>query len=109
MGSDIVLSKKILAANEILKYIRRGQLLSVAHLHGFEADVVEMVVGDEAPITRRPLYQIDGLKGRIILGGFARGESWQTAVGSTQLMPGDLVLAVCKSDDLREAQRLILG
>jgi trk system potassium uptake protein TrkA len=109
MGSDIVLSKKILAANEILKYIRRGQLLSVAHLHGFEADVVEMVVGDEAPITRKPLYQIDGLKGRIILGGYARGETWQTAVGSTQLMPGDLVLAVCKSDDLREAQRLILG
>lgn len=109
MGSDIVLSKKILAANEILKYIRRGQLLSVAHLHGFEAEVVEMVVGDNAPITRKPLYQIEGLKGRIILGGYARGEAWQTAIGSTHLLPGDLVLAVCKSDHLRDLQRLILG
>ena len=109
MGSDIVLSKKVLAANEILKYIRRGQLLSVAHLHGFEAEVVELVVGDEAPITRKPLFQIEGLKGRIILGGYARGETWQTAVGSTQLQPGDLVIAVCTSDHLRDLQRLILG
>ncbi len=109
MGSDIVLSKKILAANEILKYIRRGQLISVAHLHGFEAEVVELVVGDDAPITRKPLYQIEGLKGRIILGGYARGETWQTAVGSTHLLPGDLVLAVCTSDHLPDLQRLILG
>ncbi|MBW1786572.1 MAG: NAD-binding protein, partial [Deltaproteobacteria bacterium] len=37
MGADIVLSKQILAGNEILKFIRRGELLSVARLHGFDA------------------------------------------------------------------------
>jgi trk system potassium uptake protein TrkA len=109
IGSDIVLSKKILAANEVLKYLRRGKLLSVAHLHGFEAEVVEMVVGDDAPITRKALYQAEGLKGRMIIGGYARGESWQTAVGSTHLLPGDLVLAICLSDHLGDLQRLILG
>lgn len=109
MGSDIVLSKKVLAANEILKYIRRGQLLSVAHLHGLEAEVVELVVGEGAAITRRPLYQIEGLKGRIIIGGYSRGESWQTAVGSTHLKPGDKVIAICTSERLRDLQELILG
>jgi trk system potassium uptake protein TrkA len=109
MGSDIVLSKKVLAANEILKYIRRGQLLSVAHLHGLEAEVVELVVGEGAAITRKPLYQIEGLKGRIIIGGYSRGESWQTAVGSTHLKPGDKVIAICTSERLRDLQELILG
>ncbi|MBD3873522.1 MAG: NAD-binding protein [Acidobacteria bacterium] len=109
MGSDIVLSKKVLAANEILKYIRRGQLLSVAHLHGLEAEVVELVVGKGAAITRKPLYQIEGLKGRIIIGGYSRGESWQTAVGSTHLEPGDKVIAVCTSERLKDLQELILG
>jgi trk system potassium uptake protein TrkA len=109
MGSDIVLSKKVLAANEILKYIRRGQLLSVAHLHGLEAEVVELVVGEGAAITRKPLYQIEGLKGRIIIGGYSRGESWQTAVGSTHLEPGDKVIAVCTSERLKDLQELILG
>ena len=109
MGADVVLSKKVLAANEILKYIRRGELLSVAHLHGLDAEVVELVVGNNAPITQKPLHQIDGTKGKIIIGGFARGDSWQTAVGSTHLRAGDKVIAICTSDHLRDVQRLVLA
>jgi trk system potassium uptake protein TrkA len=109
MGADVVLSKKVLAANEILKYIRRGKLLSVAHLHGLEAEVVELVVGQNAPITRKPLLQVEGTRGKIIIGGFSRGAGWQTAVGSTHLQPGDKVIAICTSDHLRDLQRLVLG
>jgi len=109
MGADVVLSKKVLAANEILKYIRRGKLLSVAHLHGLEADVVELVVGDGAPITRKPLLKIEGTRGKIIIGGFSRDNGWQTAVGSTHLQAGDKVIAICTSDHLRDLQRLVLG
>jgi len=109
MGADVVLSKKVLAANEILKYIRRGELLSVAHLHGLEAEVVELVVGSQAPITRKPLLRVEGTKGKIIIGGFSRGNGWQTAVGSTHLQPGDKVVAICTSDHLRDLQQLVLG
>jgi len=109
MGADVVLSKKVLAANEILKYIRRGEVLSVAHLHGLEAEVVELVVGNQAPITRRPLLQTQGTKGKIIIGGYSRGESWQTAVGSTHLQAGDKVIAICTSEHLRDLQHLVLG
>jgi trk system potassium uptake protein TrkA len=109
MGADVVLSKKVMAANEILKYIRRGELLSVAHLHGLEAEVVELVVGEGAPITRKPLLQIQGTRGKIIIGGYSRGNGWQTAVGTTHLQPGDKLIAVCTSDHLRVVQRLVLG
>jgi len=109
MGADIVLSKKVQAANEILKYIRRGKLLSVAHLHGFEAEVVELMVGDDAPITRQPLHRVDNIKGRILIGGFFRDDNWQTAVGSTHLQPGDKVIAVCTSEHLKDLQRLVLA
>ncbi len=59
MGSDIALNKKILAGNEILKFIRRGELLSVAHLHGLDAEVVEIVAAPNSPITRKPLSKMD--------------------------------------------------
>lgn len=109
MGSDIVLNKKVLAGNEILKYIRRGKLLSVAHLHGFEAEVVELVADEGAPITRKPLYELGGLKGKIIIGGVCRKGLWQIAVGSTQVQPGDKVIAVCASNNLKELQQLLLA
>ena len=67
-GSDIALNKKVLAANEILKFIRRGELLSVAHLHGFDAEVVEIMAAPDSPITRIPLSKLDPIYyGKIII------------------------------------------
>ncbi|MGD8229506.1 MAG: Trk system potassium transporter TrkA, partial [Desulfobacteraceae bacterium] len=59
IGSDIALNKKILAGNEIIKFIRRGELLSVAHLHGFDAEAVEIIAAPNSLITRKPLSKLD--------------------------------------------------
>jgi trk system potassium uptake protein TrkA len=109
MGADIVLNKKVLAANDILKYIRRGQMLSVAHLHGVDAEVVELVAAERAPITGKPLYKVGGMQDKIIIGGVCRSEKWRIAVGSTIVEPGDRVIGICKSTDLPDLQKLILG
>jgi trk system potassium uptake protein TrkA len=109
MGADIALDKKVLAANEIVRYIRRGRLLSVAHLHGFDAEVVEIVANAGSQITRRPLLEQDDLRGKIIIGGVLREGKWRIAVGSTRIQPGDRAIAVCRSGDLKEVQRLFLG
>jgi len=109
MGSDVVLNKKVIAGNEILKYIRRGQLLSVANLYGFEAEVVELVAEEGAPITAKPLYQIARMKGSIVIGGICRDGKWQIAVGTTHVQAGDRIIGVCTSPRLPDLQRLILG
>ncbi len=109
MGSDIVLNKKVLASNEIYKYIRRGTLLSVAHLHGLEAEVHELVALDGSPITKKPLYQVGGMKGKIIIGGIFKNGSWEIAVGRTQVSPGDRIIAVCASAHLKDLQKLVLA
>jgi len=61
MGSDIAMNKKILASNEILKFIRRGELISVAHLHGFDAEMVEIVAARDSPITRKAPFKVEFL------------------------------------------------
>ena len=86
MGSDIALNKKILAGNEILKFIRRGQLLSVAHLHGFDAEMVEIVAEPSSPITRKPLSKLDpAYYGEMIIGAIFRDGKWRIAVGETRI------------------------
>ena len=109
MGSDVVLNKKVLAGNEILKYIRRGQLLSVAQLYGCDTEVVELIAEHGAPITRRPLFQVGGMKEKIIIGAVSRGGGWEIAVGDTHIQPGDKVIGICKSRHLRDLQALILS
>jgi trk system potassium uptake protein TrkA len=109
MGADIALDKKVLAANEILKYIRRGKLLSVAHLHGFDAEVVEIVADERAPITRAPLRRLRDLRGKVVIGGVLSDQTWRIAVGSTHIQPGDRAIAICRSRELRGLQDLFSG
>jgi trk system potassium uptake protein TrkA len=109
-GSDIALNKKVLAANEILKFIRRGELLSVAHLHGFDAEVVEILAAPGSPITRVPLSKIDpSFYGKILIGSVYRDEQWQIAVGHTRILPNERVIVFCKSMHLKDVHKLFLG
>lgn len=109
-GSDIALNKKVLAANEILKFIRRGELLSVAHLHGFDAEVVEILAAPDSPITRVPLSKLDpSYRGKILIGGVHRDGRWKIAVGDTRILPEERVIVVCKSLHLKDVHKLFLG
>ncbi len=108
-GSDIALNKKVLAANEIMKFIRRGELLSVAHLHGFDAEVVEILAAKGSPITKTPLSKIDpSYYGKILVGGVFRDDKWQIAVGNTRILPEDRVIVVCKSMHMKALHDLFL-
>jgi trk system potassium uptake protein TrkA len=110
MGSDIALNKKILAGNEILKFIRRGELLSVAHLHGFDAEVVEIVAAPDSPITRKPLSKLDSsYYGKIMIGGIHQKGVWQIAVGDTHIQSDERVIVVCMSQHLKDVQKLFLA
>jgi trk system potassium uptake protein TrkA len=107
MGSDIALNKKILAGNEILKFIRRGELISVAHLHGFDAEVVEIAAAPKSPITRKPLSKLDpSFYGKIMIGSIYRDGVWQVAVGDTHIQDNERVIAVCLSPHLKDVQTL---
>jgi trk system potassium uptake protein TrkA len=109
MGSDIALNKKILAGNEILKFIRRGELLSVAHLHGFDAEVVEILAAPNSLITRKPLSKLDpSFYGKIIIGAIFRDGEWQIAVGDTHIQGDESVIVACTSLHLKDVQRLFL-
>ena len=110
MGSDIALNKKILAGNEILKFIRRGELLSVAHLHGFDAEMVVIVAAKNSPITRKPLSKLDPFySGKIMIGGIRRNGEWHVAVGDTQIQQDDQVVVTCLSQNLKDVQNLFLA
>jgi len=109
IGSDIAINKKILAGNEILKFIRRGELLSVAHIHGFDAEVVELAAAPKSPITRAPLSKLDpSFYGKILIGGVFRNGRWETAVGNTHIREGERAIAVCTSFHLKDVRELFL-
>jgi trk system potassium uptake protein TrkA len=107
IGIDLALNKKIMAASEIMKFIRRSQLISVAHLHGFDAEVVELVAGPKALITKKPLARLDAsLHEHLLVGAVHRDGVWRIAVGDTQVRPGERAIVICHALQLQEVRRL---
>lgn len=106
-GSDIVLNKKTLAGNEILTFIRQNEVLSVLHMHGFDAEVIDLLAAKGSPITRKPLAKLDtALSGHIIIGSVFRDGTWSTAVGSTHIQEGERAIVICNADYLKEVRKL---
>ncbi len=108
-GSDIAINKKILAGNEIFTFIRRSELLSVSHMHGFDAEVVDLIAAPRSPITKKPLARLDKLlSDHIIVGSVFRDGKWETAVGETHVHAGDRAIVICDSQHLKEVRELFL-
>ncbi len=110
-GSDIAVNKKIQAGNEILTYIRRSEVLSMSHMHGFDAEVVDLLAAPDSTITKKPLVQLAAsgdLWNNIIIGSVFRDGKWETAVGNTHIQKGDRVIVICNSLFIKQVRELFL-
>lgn len=107
IGADLALNKKIMAGNEILKFIRRSELISVAHMHGFDAEVVEIMAAPGSPITKKPLAKLSQLTGdAILIGSVYRQGEWRIAVGNTHIQANERAIVICLSAHLRDVRKL---
>lgn len=107
IGADLALNKKVLAGNEILKFIRRSELISVVHMHGFDAEVVEIVAAPNSPITKKPLSKLRALKdGTILIGSVYRNGEWRIAMGNTHVQPNERAIVICRSMQLKDVRKL---
>ncbi len=107
IGADLALNKKVMAGNEILKFIRRSELISVAHMHGFDAEVVEIIAAPGSPITKKPLAKLTPFyQGTILIGSVFRQDEWRIAVGSTHIQENERVIAICLSPQLKDVRKL---
>ncbi len=110
IGSDIALNKKVMAGNEIVKFIRRSEFISVAHLHGFDTEVVELVAAEKSIITKKPLSKLDSFfYDKLIIGAVFRDNKWLIAVGNTHIQPGESVIAICTSRHLKDMRKLFIA
>ena len=81
-----------------------------ADLHGFDAEMVEIVAEPNALITRKPLSKLDpSYYGKIIIGAIFRDGEWRVAVGDTQINDNERAIVVCKSLSLKDVQQLFFA
>lgn len=105
LGIDAAISPRLLTASVILKYIRRGRVLSVFELPESEAETIEVVVGPGTPAAGRSLKELAMPKDSLV-GAIVRGDDVIVPRGDTVLTVGDRVILLALPRAIPEIERL---
>jgi len=105
IGIDAYISKQQLTVNGILKFIRRGAVVSVASIPGIAAEAIEMIAQEGARITKKPLLDLKFPRDAI-LGAVMRNDKVLIPVGSTQIQAGDKVVLFALPSAINEVEKL---
>ena len=105
IGVDTLINKKLLAANSIFRYVRKGEVVAMTKLANMKAELLEFVVKPTSRICYQFIKEVDFPRAAII-GGVIRNESGIIALGDFKIEPGDRVVVCCLPEAISKVERL---
>ena len=105
IGVDTLINKKLLAANSIFRYVRKGEVVAMTKLANMKAELLEFVVKPTSRICYQFIKEVDFPRAAII-GGVIRYESGIIALGDFKIEPGDRVVVCCLPEAISKVERL---
>lgn len=108
IGLDSLINKKLTAANNIVRFIKKGGLISYSTLEGIDAVLLEYVAQPGSHITQSNLAKLELPKGTII-GGFIRNDEGHIGVGDSKINAGDKVVVFSLPDVVEKLEKFFVG
>lgn len=94
IGIDTLINKKLLAANSIFRYIRKGEVLEMTILNNINAEILEFKAHDTSKITKKKIKDLKFPRNAII-GGVIRDDVGLIVLGDFQIQKDDKVVVCC--------------
>jgi len=104
LGIDACISPRLAAASTILRFVRRGEIISLATIEGSNSEVLEIEIKAETGILNTPLKELHFPRGAII-GAIVRGEDYEIPTGESRLAAGDRVVIFTLPGSLSKVER----
>ncbi len=107
IGIDTLINKKLLAANNIFRYIRRGEVLALTRLNNLNAEILEFEVKPTSIVNGEIIKELDFPRDAII-GGVIRDGEGIIALGDFKILQGDKVVVCCLPNAIQKIEKLFL-
>jgi len=104
IGIDTLINKKLIAANNIFRYVRQGDVISIAGLHGVDVEVLEFHAKEKSLITKKIISELKFPKTAII-GGVIRNNVGIMMKGDDQVLVGDRVVVLSENNTIKEVEK----
>ncbi|WP_370391558.1 Trk system potassium transporter TrkA [uncultured Winogradskyella sp.] len=103
IGIDTLINKKLLAANNIFRHIRKGEVVAMTKLTNMNAELLEFVVKPKSKITNQQIKDLNFPKSAIF-GGVIRNGKGLIPLGSFKIEAGDRVVVCCLPRSISEVE-----
>ena len=107
IGIDTLINKKLLAANNIFRYIRRGEVVAMTKLSNLNAELLEFEVKSTSAVCNKTIKSIDFPRTAII-GGVIRNGVGIIALGNFKIQEGDRVVVCSLLQSIKRVEKLFL-
>lgn len=105
IGVDTLINKKLIAANNIFRFVRKGRVEAITSLHGVEAEVIEYVIHKNNQLTRKKIKDLH-FPHTALIGGVVRGEKSLIPDGEFQLQIDDKVIVFALPQAIGKLEQL---
>ena len=107
IGIDTLINKKLLAANDVFRFVRKGNIVELAKLIDMNAEIVEFIVKEHSKVLNEKIADLN-FPLNAIIGGVIRGGKGIIALGNFEINLGDRVLVCSTPDGLKKVESLFL-
>lgn len=104
---DTIINKKLIAASYIENFTLSSNISSIKVLNGVDAEAIEFIVEEKAPITKKPIAKLKFPEGAII-GGIIRDDIGYIAEGDFQIQANDRVVVFSIPEAMRKLKKLFM-
>lgn len=105
IGINTLINKKLIAASNIFRHIRKGEILALANLHNIDAEVFEFEVLPNAKVAKKPIKDLK-IPREAVFGGIIREGKALMSMGDFQMQTGDKAIVFCLPEAISTVEDL---
>ncbi len=105
IGVDTLINKKLIAANNVFRFVRQGNIEAITGLHGVDAEVIEYVIAKNNSLTRKQLRDLHFPKSALI-GCVIRGDETILPNGDFIFQLNDKAIVFAMPEAISKVERL---
>lgn len=105
IGIHSLINKKLLAANSIFRYIRKGDVVAMTKLNNMNAELLEFVVNADSQVVNNKIVDIDFPRTSVV-GGVIREGKGIIALGDFVIKEGDRLVICTLPKSIKKVEKL---
>ncbi len=105
IGIDTLINKKLIAANHIFRFVRKGKVAAITTLSGVNAEVIEYIIEKKSDLTTKAIHEL-AFPEEALIGGVIRDDSAYIPGGNFKMQVGDKVIIFALPDAISKVEKI---